>query len=61
MKTKKRRMEFISFYNHTGLEKHFAKMAKKGWLIESMTKFTRDPTALRSTRTRLAELISGKR
>lgn len=39
MKTKKRRMEFISFYNHTGLEKHFAKMAKKGWLIESMTNY----------------------
>lgn len=39
MKTKKRCMEFISFYNHTGLEKHFAKMAKKGWLIESMSNY----------------------
>lgn len=39
MKTKKRRMEYISFYNHTGLEKHFAKMAKKGWLIESISNY----------------------
>ena len=37
MKTKKRRMEFISFYDHTGLEKHFAKMARKGWLIEGIS------------------------
>lgn len=39
MKTKKRRMEYISFYNHTGLEKHFTKMAKKGWLIESISNY----------------------
>ena len=39
MKTKKRRMEYISFYNHTGLEKHFAKMAKRGWLIESISNY----------------------
>ena len=39
MKMKKRRMEFISFYNHTGLEKHFTKMAKKGWLIESISNY----------------------
>ena len=39
MKTKKRRMEYISFYNHTGLEKHFSKMAKKGWLIESISNY----------------------
>ena len=39
MKTKKRRMEYISFYNHTGLEEHFTKMAKKGWLIESISNF----------------------
>ena len=39
MKTKKRRMEYISFYNHTGLEDHFTKMAKKGWLIESISNF----------------------
>jgi len=39
MQTRKRRMEYISFYNHTGLEKHFAKMAKKGWLIESISNY----------------------
>ena len=37
MKSKKRRMELISFYDRTGLEKHFAKMAKKGWLIEGIS------------------------
>ncbi len=39
MKTKKRRMEYISFYNHTGLEKHFTQMAKKGWLIASISNY----------------------
>ena len=39
MSNKKRRMEYISFYNHTGLEEHFTKMAKKGWLIESISNF----------------------
>lgn len=37
MKTTKRRMEFFSFYNHTGIAAHLAKMAKKGWMIESIT------------------------
>lgn len=37
MKNKKRRLEFISFYDHTGLEKHFTDMAKKGWLIEGIS------------------------
>lgn len=37
MKTRKRRMEYFSFYDHTSLEEHFAKMAKKGWLIESIS------------------------
>lgn len=39
MSTKKRRVEYISFYNHTGLEEHFTTMAKKGWLIESISNF----------------------
>ncbi len=30
MKTTKRRVEFFSFYNHTGIEQHLTKMAKKG-------------------------------
>ena len=39
MKTKKRRVEYFSFYNHTGIERHLTEMAKKGWLIESITNF----------------------
>jgi len=37
MKTKLRRIETLSFYDHTGIEKHLAKMAKKGWMIEQIT------------------------
>jgi len=37
MKTKKRRVEYFSFYNHTGIEAHFSQMAKKGWMIESIS------------------------
>lgn len=39
MKTKKRRMEYLAFYNHTGIEQHLTDMAKKGWMIESITNF----------------------
>lgn len=39
MKTKKRRLEYFSFYNHTGIEEHFTEMAKKGWMIESISNF----------------------
>lgn len=37
MKEKKRRLEPLSFYDHTGIEKHLAKMAKRGWMIERIT------------------------
>ena len=37
MKTKKRRLEYYSFYNHTGIEQHLAEMAKRGWLLESIS------------------------
>lgn len=37
MKNTKRRTEIISFYDRTGLEKHFTKMAKKGWMIENIS------------------------
>ena len=37
MKARKRRLEFFSLYNHTGIEQHFNKMARKGWMIESIT------------------------
>ena len=39
MKTKKRRLEFFSFYNHTGIEQHLVEMAQKGWMIESISNF----------------------
>ena len=39
MKTKKRRFEYFSFYNHTGIEEHFSEMAKKGWLIQSISNY----------------------
>lgn len=39
MKDTKRRFELLSFYNHTGIETHFEKMAEKGWLIERLSNF----------------------
>lgn len=37
MKTKKHRLEYYSFYNHTGIELHLKEMAQKGWLLESIS------------------------
>ena len=37
MKTKKRRLEYYSFYDHTGIEQHLTEMAKKGWILESIS------------------------
>ncbi|MBQ2927426.1 MAG: DUF2812 domain-containing protein [Oscillospiraceae bacterium] len=37
MRQTKRRLEVLTFYNHTGLEKHFEKMAQKGWLIDRIS------------------------
>lgn len=39
MKDRKRRFELLSFYNHTGIEKHLEKMARKGWMIDSLSNF----------------------
>lgn len=39
MKTKKRRLEALSFYDHTGIEKHLADMARKGWMIEQISNY----------------------
>lgn len=36
MRNRKRRMEFLSFYNHTSISKHLEKMARKGWLLEEI-------------------------
>ena len=40
MKTTKRRLEFFSFYDHTGIEAHLERMAQKGWLLEKIGNFT---------------------
>ena len=37
MKKTKRRLEPLSFYDHTGIEAHLEKMALKGWMIERMS------------------------
>ena len=37
MKNTKRRMEVFVLYNHTGMERHFEKMAQKGWLIQRIS------------------------
>ena len=34
MKNTKRRLEPLSFFNHTGISRHLEKMAAKGWMIE---------------------------
>ncbi len=33
MRNTKRRMEVLPFYDRTGMERHFEKMARKGWMI----------------------------
>lgn len=37
MRNTKRRLEAVSLYDHTGIEKHLKKMAEKGWMIEKIT------------------------
>lgn len=39
MKNTKRRLEALSFYDHTGIEKHLKKMAEQGWMLEKITPF----------------------
>lgn len=36
MKKVKRRAEFFSLYDHTGMEEHLTRMAEKGWLLEKI-------------------------
>ena len=40
MKDTKRRFEWFSFYDHTGIEKHMERMAEQGWLLEKIGNFT---------------------
>lgn len=37
MKDTKRRMEIVSFFDHTGISAHLEKMAEKGWMVEKIT------------------------
>ena len=39
MKITKRRLEALSFYDHTGIEKHLKKMAEQGWMLEKISTF----------------------
>jgi hypothetical protein len=39
MKETMRRMEFFSFFDHTGISSHLNKMALQGWLLERITTF----------------------
>ena len=39
MKQTKRRMETLSFYDRTGVERHLEKMAAKGWMIDRVDTF----------------------
>lgn len=39
MKTRLRKIELLSFYDHTGIEAHLTKMAQKGWMIERMSNY----------------------
>lgn len=37
MKTTRREFIPFSFYDHTGMEKHLEKMARKGWMVEELS------------------------
>lgn len=39
MRKTKRRMETLSFYDRTGVERHLEQMAEKGWMIDRVTAF----------------------
>lgn len=36
MKTTKRRFEFFTFYDHTGIARHLEQMARRGWLLQNI-------------------------
>lgn len=39
MKQTRRRMETLSFYDHTGISAHLEKMAEKGWMLERIANY----------------------
>lgn len=40
MRDTTRRLEFFSFYDHTGIEAHLERMAERGWLLDKIGSFT---------------------
>ena len=39
MKDIKKKVEFFTFYDKTGIEKYLEQMALEGWLLEKMSAF----------------------
>lgn len=39
MRDTKRRLETFSFYDHTGIEAHLARMAERGWMLDKIGQF----------------------
>ena len=39
MRKTKRRLETLSFYDHTGISSHLEKMAAKGWMLERVANY----------------------
>lgn len=39
MRQTRRRMELLSFYDHTGIERHLTRMARKGWKVEKINNY----------------------
>lgn len=39
MRQTKRRMGLLSFYDHTGIERHLTRMARKGWKVEKINNY----------------------
>ena len=39
MSETKRQLELLSFYDHTGIERHLAEMARRGWMIQKMSNY----------------------
>ncbi len=40
MKDTKKKIEFFTFYDKTGIEAHLSEMAEEGWMLEKMSAFT---------------------
>ncbi|MDE7171159.1 MAG: DUF2812 domain-containing protein, partial [Oscillospiraceae bacterium] len=40
MKDTKRRLEWFSIYNRTGMEKHLARMVERGWMLDGIGRWS---------------------